>query len=590
MKGRVLAAVALLVALGPTRLTAQAPWVVTLKPTMNPLWIGSCGAVWLTIVDPATKDAPRNLAGYHVAIADFDMEVNGTGIIGQFNGPSVWAVCACRSATVGAQAVITATYPAKNLPEMLRVPGVAFQVKAPFAISKPKGQGEPLACSKPASAPVQAPPITKPPAPPIQSAPGSPPVTTPITVATTKPATMPTSAPVPAPVQTPKSSTPAPVASGPIATPISALPVTPKTPASTPVTSAPPSSPTAKRTSFNPLIHGFRFHNDFTNNFLGPPINYETSGLCGGMTYTVLDYFNSGRTIPDQTYRPANGTNIQMYLYGRQVTSLVSTLDKWAETSVNPFGSRTTEFFNWGLSGRLAELKSYIDRGVPVTLGLKGGEGNLSHDHQVLAIGYDAGRYTGDLGAYKTDLKIYIFDPNFPTETMTLVADPTVNEYHYIEYTGERWRTYFVDGKYLPMIPPIAANASYAADGLAHELLFEFATGFDDMRGGADHVDVTIRLTNNTSQTYSNISQGGRWLPQYNETARVILTQPVAATAIQSLEVSTNATGGIGGDNWDMTSVQVVAVGNNISRTLLTNRAGPFRFTGARIPFVFPVK
>ena len=76
-------------------------------------------------------------------------------------------------------------------------------------------------------------------------------------------------------------------------------------------------------------------------------------------------------------------------------------------TTVNPFGARTVEFFNWGINERLVELRSYIDRGVPVALGLKGTDGGISHDHQVLAIGYDPGRYQGDLGAYKDELVVF---------------------------------------------------------------------------------------------------------------------------------------------------------------------------------------
>lgn len=304
------------------------------------------------------------------------------------------------------------------------------------------------------------------------------------------------------------------------------------------------------------------------------------------MSYTVLDYYYAGRPIPSQKYRPANGTPLQMYLYGRQVTSLTQNLDKWAETSVNPFGARTTEFFNWGINERLRELRSSIDRGIPVPLGLKGSEGNLSHDHQVLAIGYDTGRYKGDLGNYKEDLKIFVCDPNWPAEIVTLVPNPTAKEYFYLEHRENHWRTYFVDGKYARMAPPNIVNPSYPADGLVHELLLEFVTGPDDMRGGADHVDLTLKLSDNTSQAYPNISQNGRWLPDYLETVQVVLRQPIRPELIRTLEISTNAGGGLSGDNWDMDSVLVTAVGGGFTRDLISKRAGPYRFTGARTPFV----
>src|SRR5215472_17393503 len=66
---------------------------------------------------------------------------------------------------------------------------------------------------------------------------------------------------------------------------------------------------------------------------------------------------------------------------------------------------------------RIEELRSFIDRGTPVPLGLQG-DGNTGN-HQVVAVGYDMGRYRGDLGAFETDFKIFIYDPNHPHQTMT---------------------------------------------------------------------------------------------------------------------------------------------------------------------------
>lgn len=349
-------------------------------------------------------------------------------------------------------------------------------------------------------------------------------------------------------------------------------------------------SPTARWTSFNPAKHGFQFSNTFHNNVIGPPISIETTGLCGGMSYAVLDYYNAGRPIPGQTYRPANNTPIQAYIYNRQVNSLASNVDKWLEISVNPLALRTTEFFNWGINQRLREIISFIDRGVPVQLGLKGSEGTLNHDHQVLAIGYDIGRYKFDLGNYKEDIRIYIFDPNYPTQTLTLLPNSTANEYYYLEHPDDRWRTYFVDNRYVFVNPPVITNPVYPSDGLIHELLFYFSTGSDDMRGGPDHVDVTVKLKDNTSQYYPNVSQNGRWLPNYMETAQVVLSQPITQGMISSIEVSTNAANNITGDNWDLLTVEIKAIIGGYNGEMLISSAGPWRFTGARTPLVIDVK
>ena len=249
------------------------------------------------------------------------------------------------------------------------------------------------------------------------------------------------------------------------------------------------------------------------------------------------------------------------------------------------------EFFNWGLNERLIELRSFIDRGVPVPLGLKSPNGGIDGDHQVLAIGYDLGRYQGALGPFKEELKLFILDPNFAAKTMTLVPDTAALEFYYVEAPGERWRSYFVDGRYAATTPPSLPNPTYPNDGLAHELLIEFTTGLDDMRGGADHVDLMIRMADNSTQTYTNISQGGRWLPGYMETIQIVLTTPVPRASIKQLEISTNATGGLNGDNWDLASVLARVVENGIQSSNYTTLPNvPYRFTGARIPFVIDLQ
>ncbi|MBS1655516.1 MAG: hypothetical protein JSU05_11765, partial [Bacteroidetes bacterium] len=160
----------------------------------------------------------------------------------------------------------------------------------------------------------------------------------------------------------------------------------------------------AHNTKFNPRADGFQFVNSFTNNFIDVAgVKITTGGLCGGMSYSALDYFLKKITVPKQTYMPADHTMLHDYIYNRDVSSVADNIDKWTELTVNPFGWRTDEFFNWGLQGtnggRLQELKSFIDRDMPVPIGLEAvGSGGLGANHQVLAIGYDCGRYQGTGG------------------------------------------------------------------------------------------------------------------------------------------------------------------------------------------------
>lgn len=340
-------------------------------------------------------------------------------------------------------------------------------------------------------------------------------------------------------------------------------------------------------TNFSVPLYGFKFVNDFVNDFV-PAVDWHTSGLCGGMSYASLDYYYSKIPAPTQPFRPANGTPLHTYLYDRQVTSIESNIDKWVEIGFNPLGARNTEFFNWGLSAkkgeRIDELKEFIDKGHPVVLGMQG-DGDTDN-HQVIAIGYDMGRYKGDLGAFKEDFKIFICDPNHPGRVMTLVPDLAKQVFCYGPGT-ETWRTYFVDKNYHARQPPKLAGTSYPHDGRAHELALSFTTGGDDLRGGNDNVDLVVNVADGSQQVHRNINQGGRWIPKYTETAEVVLQPAVARSDIRSLVVSTTFHGGIGGDNWDMSRLVVRALIDGAYDVVAV--AGAKRFTGEDKTLTVPV-
>jgi hypothetical protein len=146
-------AVALLALLGAATLTAQAPWRVTIRLTENPLPIGTCHTVVLTAIDPVTRGTPRSESGHYLSVGtDFDLEVEAPAV-GKWESSSIWLVCACQSATAGAQGTITATYPAKALPEKSRIPGVAFKTQAPFTFSTAQSRYNAAGCDalKPAA-------------------------------------------------------------------------------------------------------------------------------------------------------------------------------------------------------------------------------------------------------------------------------------------------------------------------------------------------------------------------------------------------------------------------------------------------------
>ncbi|MCP5538133.1 MAG: hypothetical protein H7A51_18115 [Akkermansiaceae bacterium] len=341
-----------------------------------------------------------------------------------------------------------------------------------------------------------------------------------------------------------------------------------------------------KVTGFDPGKHGFNFSNSFNNDAV-KEIDLRTGGLCGGMVYAALDYYHDrARSIPRQDFKPANRTTLQSYIYGRQMDSLGPNLTKWAEVGINPGGARDREFFRWGLTTELANLRAMIDGGQPAPLGIKGhGRG----DHQILAIGYDQG------SGRTSDLRIYVYDPNFPNQTQVLMADENRALFYYQGRPSHLWRTYFVDKSYRPKTAPSIGTPNYPDDGILRELVVEFCTGEDDLRGGRDNVNMTLHLRNGTRMTMPNVNCGARWLSNYDEFAQVRLLSPVRKVDIAAIEFTTTFGGGIGGDNWD---TDRIVVWNNLgaTRRMIVQHSGKFRFTGDRkslrlmMPTVAPAK
>jgi hypothetical protein len=353
-----------------------------------------------------------------------------------------------------------------------------------------------------------------------------------------------------------------------------------------------------KATRFDPPTMGFHF----ANTFYGIDGSYRYGGLCGGMVYSAMDYFSTGKRIPPQNYKPANRTPLQSYIYGRQNNAAMENqLDKWTELRMNPFGWRDAEFFEWGLEGsnggRWQELKEMIDAGNPAPLGLyEGGTTNFagqkSGDHQVLAVAYFAGRYKGDKGAHKQDMKILIYNPNYPDETQTLVPDVSRKCFFTVE-ASETWRTYFVDKKYSPKNPPdISALAANEPDGSIRHVYATFMTGGDDLRGGNDNVHLTINYTDGTSQTFPNVNGLARWVDNNEETVPLTLNRAISKSMIKNITLTTSFGGGPGGDNWNLDWFKLTNGGNLTLVESNTRNSDPkplFRFTGDQKVLVIPV-
>jgi len=203
---------------------------------MNPLPIGFCVAVQLTVLDPSIKDVPRNANGSRVTMADFDMAVSGASVAGAQIDSTHFSVCGCQGGSAGSTAVVTAAYPAKALTTSPVVP--AFQRTATFTLAPAKGTLDPPPCANSVRASISVTPSRTAPAPQTPA--------TAVAVLPTAPAATVAPPAVPAPIG------PAPVVPAP-AVPTPAVPPTAVAlpPVAAPVTLAPP--PPLDRASATPI-------------------------------------------------------------------------------------------------------------------------------------------------------------------------------------------------------------------------------------------------------------------------------------------------------------------------------------------------
>jgi hypothetical protein len=138
----------------PAAVFAQKPWTVTLTPSLNPLPIGFCSAVHLTVIDPATNDTPRNSQRQRVTIADFDMTVSGASVAGYQIDAYHFDACACQGGKAGSEATVTASYPARALLDAARGEKLEpVQATATFTLAPAKGTVDPPACAAVAATP-----------------------------------------------------------------------------------------------------------------------------------------------------------------------------------------------------------------------------------------------------------------------------------------------------------------------------------------------------------------------------------------------------------------------------------------------------
>jgi hypothetical protein len=277
---------------------------------------------------------------------------------------------------------------------------------------------------------------------------------------------------------------------------------------------------------FSPATSGYHFDNDFPvhsplitftlpNGQPEATLGDASNGLCGGMVYSVRDFFESGQAIPSQTTPPGSGP-LYDYIVGRlkDSFSLPTGPLRYYELMDPLLPDHETVLSQRGLAphGRAYRMvreewpgiRADLDAGRLVCLGLirvKSADPTLlGQNHQVLAFGYTL---TG------TQLSLHIYDPNYHHEDVLLsldLADPN-HTIPLIYSKGDQFFGFFRT-QYSLKVPSLAA-ASFS--GLA--ILFEHG-GFNGRCKVIDSVDADLTATDGglfNDMTSSLIIARGTW-------------------------------------------------------------------------------
>jgi hypothetical protein len=207
---------------------------------------------------------------------------------------------------------------------------------------------------------------------------------------------------------------------------------------------------------FDPLKDSLPYHNGSFKFKVGAT---NCSVLCGGISYTALDYFEAGIAPPKSPKIPMDGNPMEEYLYRRQVTAHFYTWNRFAAAwsgGLPLLGNLLRPLIHAVEQDSMEELAKWLAT-RPVILCLYGG---IGHGHHVVAADCNPGKK-----------EIYLYDSNFPGRTSVLrqLDDSVFHSAWLHEPSGARWRGWFIDwGHYTngTRMPPLAFRYCRTCHGL----------------------------------------------------------------------------------------------------------------------------
>jgi hypothetical protein len=117
-----------------------------------------------------------------------------------------------------------------------------------------------------------------------------------------------------------------------------------------------------------------------------------------------------------------------------------------------------------------------------------------------------------------------------------------------------------------------------------NELILQFVTGGDDLRGGRDNrvnVSLLLRPGFPLPLRFENVNSWNRWPDHSSQTVNLGLPATLRFEDIKGVRIETTFGGGLGGDNWNLDRLTVSARIGGVTQQLFDQSGTPlFRFTG----------